>query len=292
MTSSLEQSIKERLRFLAHERKTSFAELWTNLILERFLARLSRSSYKKHFIFKGGALLARYITLGRETKDLDFLIEKLSNSEQSLHNILNEICSIDLEDGFLFQNLRIKALVHTHMLYQGATISLLAKFGGTKTNVNIDLGFGDIVQTVEQSFPLTSTKKGPLFESHIQLHCYPKEFIFAEKLETVVFRGSANSRMKDFHDLYSLTQKPDCLNSVDTERAIKMVFRHRKASLLELPLTFENSVLDLFQIKWTHYHRELIVKQPLPPVPKEISAVMTTINDWLHKNTNICCHED
>ena len=80
MNTSLEQSIKERLRLLAKERETSFSELWRNLILERFLARLCKSPYKDHFILKGRTLLARHITLGRETKDLDFLVEKLSNA--------------------------------------------------------------------------------------------------------------------------------------------------------------------------------------------------------------------
>ena len=59
---------------------------------------------------------------------------------------------------------------------------------------------------------LTATSKGPLFESKIQVCSYPKEFIFAEKLETVVYRDIGNTRMKDFHDLYSLISLEKCLD--------------------------------------------------------------------------------
>ena len=81
---------------------------------------------------------------------------------------------------------------------------MMAYFGKTRFKVAIDIGFGDIVNAVEYSIPLTAYSKGVLFESNVKLSCYPKEFIFAEKLETIIYRGSFNSRMKDFHDLYSM----------------------------------------------------------------------------------------
>lgn len=95
MKSAIEQSIKEKIKALAKERETTFAELWRNLILERFLTRLARSSYREKFVLKGGTRLAKYIHLGRETQDLDFFIQKLSNTEQSLKTVLQEICEID-----------------------------------------------------------------------------------------------------------------------------------------------------------------------------------------------------
>ncbi len=161
MTTSLEQSVKERLRSIAQERRTTFANLWRNLILERFLVRLYKSNFKKHFVLKGGSLLARYIIIGRETKDLDFLVKKLSNTNKTLTNALEEICKIDLNDGFSFTNIRIDPLDHPHMDYTGAQISLIAKFGGTKTQINIDLGFGDIVNPIDYDINLTATRKGP-----------------------------------------------------------------------------------------------------------------------------------
>lgn len=288
MSTSLEQSVKERLRFLANERRTSFAELWRNLILERFLARLCQSRYKDHFILKGGTLLARYITLGRETKDLDFLVQKLSNAKQSLTTTIEEICSINLSDGFSFQKVEVETLSHPHMSYVGATVCLLAKFGGTKTQVTIDLGFGDIVHAIDHSISLTSTKKGPLYESHINVRCYPKEFIFAEKLETVAYRGSANSRMKDFHDLYSLTSLPDCLKATDAEAAVTLVFNHRHTSLQEIPIKFAQEELLRLQSRWIPYHQALSIRPAQILPPQTIKDVLETLNKWLTSNTKLC----
>jgi len=73
----LEQSIKAKIRQIADQRGKLFNEVWQMLVLERFLVRLSRSRYKDQFIFKGGLLLSQYLTLGRETTDLDFLARTL-----------------------------------------------------------------------------------------------------------------------------------------------------------------------------------------------------------------------
>lgn len=283
MTTSLEQSVKEKLRTLAHSKRSTFAELWRNLVLERFLARLYGSAYRTHFILKGGSLLARYIPLGRETKDLDFLVRKLANTEKKLIRAFDEICSIDLQDGFVFSKFKIGLLTHPHMDYIGTEVVLIAKFGGTKTHLKIDLGFGDVVDPVDYTIDLIATSKGPLYESRIQVRCYPKEFIFAEKLETVVFRSASNSRMKDFHDLYSLVIREECLNPSYTKKAIKMVFTHRNASFEMLPISFDQSSLDRLQEKWDAYHQGLSLKQDFFP-PKELENVIYSINQWLIAN--------
>ncbi len=50
----------------------TFNQVWKQLLLERFLARLSHSKHQQKFIFKGGLLLAQYLMIGRETADIDF----------------------------------------------------------------------------------------------------------------------------------------------------------------------------------------------------------------------------
>lgn len=167
MSNSLKQSMKQRLQTVAKERDLTFSEVWHNLILERFLARLCQSNYKSNFILKGGSLLARYIPLGRETKDLDFLVDKLQNTEEFLSKAFDHICSIRLEDGFKFEKVKISKLTHPHMDYTGIEVLLLAKLGGPQTYIQIDLGFGDIVEAIDYSMNLTATSKGPLFESKI-----------------------------------------------------------------------------------------------------------------------------
>ncbi len=291
MTLPIEQSIKEKIRSIAKSRDTSFAELWRNLILERFLARLCQSQYKHNFIFKGGALLARYLTLGRETKDIDFLVNQLSNEMEVLGSVLEEISAIDLNDSFEFKTVNVDTLNHDHMPYTGATVKLIAKFGATKTHLDMDLGFGDVVEPIDYSVDLISTKKGPLFESRISLSCYPKEFIFAEKLETVVFRGGTNSRMKDFHDLYSLISIPNLLNEIQAERAVRMVFEHRGSGINELPIVFDDEDVQLLNKTWGFYYRRLKSNEIKKTLPTDHWKLTQAINDWLLNKTKICHKE-
>lgn len=282
MKSAQEQSIKEKIKVLAKEQETTFAELWRNLILERFLTRLARSSYKEKFVMKGGSLLAKYISIGRETEDLDFLIKKLSNNEHSLKIVLQEICDIDVNDSFVFEVSKIKILDHSQLAYTGSEITLLASFGATKTVVRMDLGFGDLVEPIEYPIDLTTTSKGPLFENSISLHCYPKELIFAEKLETVAFRGAGNTRMKDFHDLYSLI----CLGELDNsllEKSIQLVFHHRKTPLKKLPIAFDKDGFERIESNWRSYRRKLKTKTDSLKIPESMEELVTFLNQWLNE---------
>jgi predicted nucleotidyltransferase component of viral defense system len=287
MKSPIEQSIKEKIKVLAKERETSFAELWRNLILERFLTRLSQSSYRDRFVLKGGTLLAKYLPLGRETKDLDFFIQQLSNTEKSLEKALRTVCNIDINDSFVFEMVKVDVLEHVHMAYTGAQISLLATFGATKTTIRMDLGFGDVVEAIDYPMDLTTTTKGPLFESKISLRCYPKEFIFAEKLESAVFRREANTRMKDFHDLYSLISLGN-LNEAHTEKAVQLVFNHRKTSLQGLPITFDKNALAHLEKAWSLYHRRLKTTKNSLILPVSIEDLIESINQWLNLKTALC----
>lgn len=290
MSNSLKQSMKQRLKSVAKERDLTFDEIWHNLILERFLARLCKSKYKGNFILKGGTLLARYIPIGRETKDLDFLVDKLQNTEEFLSKAFDHICSVHLEDGFEFEKVKIGKLAHPHMDYTGIEVLLLAKLGGPQTYIQIDLGFGDIVEAIDYSMDLISTSKGPLFESKIQVRSYPKEFIFAEKLETIIHRGMGNTRMKDFHDLHSLISLEKCLDPAYTDKVVTTVFNHRQTQL-KLPLKLDVEFIEMLQPLWREYQKDLPSNQVASKPPELIQDVISFINSWLKKNTQLCIPE-
>ncbi len=285
MKSAIEQSIKDKIKVLTKERQTTFAELWRTLILERFLARLVRSPYREKFVLKGGTLLARYIPIGRETQDLDFFVQKLSNTEQSLKTVLQVICDIDANDSFAFEVSKIRILDHAQLAYTGAEITLQALFGATKTVVRLDLGFGDSVEPIEYSIDLTATLKGPLFESKISLQCYPKEFIFAEKLETIVFRRGSNTRMKDFHDLYSLVQL-DALDGSLARKAVQLVFQNRKTLLKKRPIAFDKDAFEMLEKNWSAYRRKFKAKKMFLKLPESIEDVILVLDQWFEKNAS------
>lgn len=280
MMTDIEKSFKARLRNIAKETNRNAADLWQSVVLERFLVRLGLSPYRHNFILKGGVLLAKYISIGRETLDLDFLGIAMSNDKKFLKKNFSEIANIRLNDGFLFKDVDVAKLEHAHMAYAGIEVSMIAHFGSTRFPVAIDIGFGDIVKPIEKQIRLTHSLKGPLFEENISLLCYPPEFIFAEKLETLVFRGGVNSRMKDFHDLHTMLKSAEV--SYDSlETVVPAVFKHRQTPL-SLPLKFSDRDILLLQSHWASYLTRLRHHEA-EKLPQNISELLDILNEKLKR---------
>jgi predicted nucleotidyltransferase component of viral defense system len=286
MTTDLENSLKSKLRQIAKERQQDPLAIWQNLMLERFLVRLARSDYEGHFILKGGHLLAKYVQIGRETQDLDFFVRNLKNEVNVLEGIFKAITRVEIGDGFEFKDVVVNPLSHHHMPYLGASISMLGNFGKIRFKVSIDLGFGDLVRDIKKEIILLANAKGPLFEKTIQLNCYPQEFIFSEKLETVIYRGAANSRMKDFHDLYSMISEGKSLDIKTLEESITLVFAHRKTSL-HLPIWFSGEEIKSLESYWASYYQKLNHRALKMPPPLAFPELIRSINDWLDTHTKL-----
>lgn len=153
---------------------------------------------------------------------------------------------------------------------------MVAYFGKVRSKINIDVGFGDIVEPIKKTFPFIGYSKGPLFEKEILLLCYPKESIFAEKLETIVHRGALNSRMKDFHDLYSLIRE---LPFKNLKEVVHTVFEHRNTPF-KIPIIFEDKGLTFLQSLWSAYLKGLRTKDA-QLLPSNISELLSELNEWL-----------
>lgn len=278
MITDLEKSFKARLRIVAKESGRDPADLWQNLILERFLTRLAKSRYRDRFVLKGAVLLSKYIDLGRETRDLDFLAIGVSNKIADLSVIFKEVTEIELNDGFVFQNVKVDYLTHPHMSYSGAEISAIVNFGKVRNKLSIDVGFGDIVEPIQYSIPLLKSSQGAIFESSVNLPCYPTEFIFAEKLETIVYRGFLNSRMKDFHDLHSLVTSESAAFFSNLKTIIYSVFDHR-GTPLDIPIAYKDTELPQLRSFWQSYIRGL--RRNESRLPQHFDELIQTINAWL-----------
>lgn len=168
------------------------------------------------------------------------------------------------------------------MAYLGAQISLMAFFGKIRFKVSIDLGFGDKVKEIRQDLSLLRTPKGPLFEESISLNCYPKEYIFAEKLETVIYRRGANSRMKDFHDLYTMIGEQESPDIKTLKDAIETVFTHRQTPIT-IPVQFVEEEIKSLEEYWFAYHKELNHTNLSPSFPSSLKDLVEILNVWLKK---------
>ena len=171
-----------------------------NYMMERFLERLSLSRYQNNFILKGGTLVSAMVGLDtRSTLDIDTTMRGLPLTVDDVTGIVSEIISIHLEDGVTFQITRTSEIMD-EAEYPGIRVMLEATLESMNTPLKLDISTGDVITPREVSYQFKL-----MFEDRtIQVLAYNLETVLAEKLETVLSRGCANTRMRDFYDLHIL----------------------------------------------------------------------------------------
>jgi len=277
-----EAALKERLKIVAKDKGITFNETWKQLLLERFLARLSHSKQQDKFIFKGGLLLAQYLAIGRETTDADFLMIKMKSESSTIEEALREIAAIHIDDGFSFSLSGVIELTQPHMEYPGFRASMNASLGKMKDKIQIDIGVGDLVNAVENNFHPFEYRGKPIFEGEISLLMYPAETIFAEKLETIVSKGALNSRMKDYHDAILMTRESGLLDIQKLKDSLCDTFKNR-GTAFALPVQFDSAGLIQMQVLWAQHLNGLGAFKVKLNLPAQIVDVLSELNKWLEK---------
>jgi predicted nucleotidyltransferase component of viral defense system len=217
---------------------------------ERLMYRLSQSEHANNFVLKGAMLFlvwtgAQY----RATKDMDFLALKSSSVEQ-LRDVFREICGMSLvDDGLVFEPESVQAEeIREDNLYRGVRVVMQARLGKARIPIQVDIGFGDAVtpKPLQMDFPTLLDFPAP------RLAMYSRETVVAEKFEAMVKLGLANSRMKDFYDIWVLSRNFDFYGDI-LSAAIQATFKRRKTALpptMPLALTTEFSNDPLKQTQW------------------------------------------
>ena len=194
--------LKALLRNLSKDKGISAEILLRNFMLERLLERISLSKYKDQFILKGGMLIAAIVGIdARATMDMDATIIGFELTEEKLESIFNEILSIPMNDGVHMKFINLEN-IRDEAEYPGMRISIESIFDRTRQTLKVDITTGDKItpRAIEYKFPLL------LEDRAISILAYNLETIFAEKLETILSRGVANTRMRDYYDVYILME--------------------------------------------------------------------------------------
>lgn len=195
--------IKRLAKEMENKYDLNYYEILQRYMFERVLERISVSNYQDNFILKGGLLLSAMFGIGnRMTKDMDATITGIDVSKDKMLKVLNEILSINLKDGVKFDVVDITDIREDDE-YGGNKYHIVGKLQSLKVNLEIDISTGDKVtpRELKYKYPL-------IFEDRtIMITSYNIETILAEKIETVLWRGVFNSRMKDFYDIYYFLTK-------------------------------------------------------------------------------------
>ena len=229
-SKNIDASVRQRLLNLSRERNEDFNLILTRYAVERFLYRLSKSKHADRFILKGAMLTAIWIgEMHRPTRDLDLLGFGDPETE-ALRGVIKDICLVKVEkDGLEYEadSIEIEE-IRENREYPGQRVKVNARLGNARIRIQIDVGFGDAVTPKAKiiSFPVLLDYPAP------RIRAYNKETQIAEKIQSMVFLGMANSRMKDFYDLFILS-KTFSFNGNTIVKAIKATFERRGTQIPE-----------------------------------------------------------
>lgn len=266
-------SIKARLLNEARGGGTEFELFLVRYACERFLYRLGESAVRDRCILKGATLLALWMKEPyRATRDIDLLAFGESD-EETVRTIIKAVCSVPCqEDGITFDlaTLRVSP-IRDNQRYQGQRANLRARLGTARIAVQVDFGFGNAVTPVvdEEELPtLIGGVPAPLVRT------YPRVATIAEKFETMVQLGIRNSRMKDFYDVWALSET-FAFDGAELREAVERCFERRRTAwgqaVPEALTSAFYSEVDL-QGRWQSYGQDGQLLSSPPSAFEEIGS--------------------
>lgn len=268
-----------RARLLNHSRAhdQSFELILIRFALERLLYRLSQSAHADRFVLKGAMLLSIWFDdPTRPTRDLDLLGFGEADSETMLATF-RDILSVEVDDGITFDTDSVRIdRIREQLEYGGVRLQADAYVGGARVPASVDIGFGDALEpgVEELDYPVLLDFPVP------KLRAYARETVIAEKFQAMVLLGRANSRMKDFYDIWLLSRS----FTFDPDRvagAIAATFARRKTPI---PHKLPDALTDGFAGDPTKLEQWTAFARRLDAAPADLGQVIADIRDFLMEN--------
>jgi len=273
---NLAASVKARLQNEATRRGEDFNLLLLRYGIERLLFRLSQSSHAGRFLLKGAMLFVVWDEkTHRPTRDLDLLGFGPSEKE-NLRQVFQDLATTPVvDDGLVFDPESVRAEeIREDNAYGGVRVRLMAKLGSAELPVQVDVGVGDAVTPAPETvlFPTLLNFPAPLVRT------YPVYTVVAEKFEAMVKLGIANTRMKDFHDVWFLTRRFQ-LDASTLRQAIEATFAHRQTPLPIWPDSLNDAFANdpIKQTQWAGFIR----RNGLTGLPAQFAEVVVSFREYL-----------
>lgn len=245
--------VKDKLKNISVKRNLDFNTLLRLHMYDRFIERLSVSEYRDNFILKGGFYLSTLFGLeSRSTKDIDTAIKDANFTKENVEKMIKSIISIDINDGALISFIEI-VNIRKDDQYGGFRVILNVKLDTIRENFQIDIATGDPITPN----PIIYKYHPILKDSYINVWSYNIETVIAEKLETILRRVEANSRIRDYYDLYLIYTKGwHAVNIDDLRKAVDKTFEKRNyTGNIEKTIAILNDS-KIIKNKWDSYKKK------------------------------------
>ncbi len=267
-------SVRTRLLAVSKKKGQSFELVLTHYAIERLLYRLAQSRHADRFVLKGAMLLMTWFDEPvRGTRDLDFLGYG-DPAPDAVLDVFKEILGQEQRDGVIFDSDAARiSRIRQEDAYGGLRIRATADIGGARVAVKTDVGFGDAVEPPAEwlDYPVLLDMPAP------RLRGYARETVVAEKFHAMVDLGTANSRMKNYYDLWIIGEAFE-LDRSRLARAISATFARRGTTIPDevpdgLSPEFANDPVKRHQ--WESFKRNLEIDPgPLDAVVDALAACL------------------
>jgi hypothetical protein len=233
------------LQKLAREQRRTSQQLFELYVHERFLARLAASPLAQRFVLKGGMLLA-VLDVRRPTRDADLLARGIDNDLDAIKAVIEEIAAISMTDGVVFDPAAMTIEpIREEADYPGVRVKLPAGLAGAQLWLTVDLSFGDPIVPQRIDYPTL------LDGDDFTLLGYPLESVIAEKAITMLSLGDANTRDRDYADVYLLS-RVHSIEATTMRSALRTVAEHRGVEFRQLGPVLE-TLRESRQRSWTAF---------------------------------------
>lgn len=217
------------LRNMARHQGRGTDELLIRYTLERWLYRLSMSTYADAFILKGALLLA-VLDARRPTRDADLLARGVDADQTAIAHYVTDIASLAVDDGITFATDQVRiATIREDNHYAGSRVTMPATIGRARTKLSLDINIGDPVTpgVVTTDYPqLLDTQPFPL-------RTYPIATVLAEKITACIELELGNTRERDYADIWRIMQTNQ-IDGTQLTTALTSTITYRNLSLLPL----------------------------------------------------------
>ncbi|MGS2616339.1 nucleotidyl transferase AbiEii/AbiGii toxin family protein [Micromonospora sp. LZ34] len=225
--------------------------------MEGFLARLALSAYADKLVLKGGVLLAAYAAR-RPTRDVDLQGRWMSNDVDQVLDIVRSIARQEIDDGLIFDTDNAAAeTIRDDDVYAGVRVSLTGTLAAAQLAFHVDVNVGDPIWPDPQPIKLPR-----LLDGEIVVAGYPLPMVYAEKLITALQRGPANTRWRDFADVFLLAGQHD-VDGHELAVAMRRVAEYREVTLTPLSNALDGYAA-LAERRWAAWRRKHRLDDRLP----------------------------
>ena len=265
-----------RLRNQAKEEGISYQMSLQLFFQEEFLRRLSHSRYRDNLILKGGMFI--YVLTefdSRPTRDMDFMLRSLSNELGNIKNVMEGICSIQTDNDYIWLEVTGVEQITLEKKYPGVKTKFIGHINNVRVPFSVDVGIDDVIVPNAEIREIATRLEG--FEAP-EIYTYSLESTIAEKFDAILQRMDTTSRMKDFFDIYYLSNVFDFDGGLLKE-AVSETTKHRGRELEEDVFAriekFDES--EFFRIQWSKFEPAVEINLPFSDTLKRLSDFLEPI---------------